>query len=426
MSATTLIATRGDRQNPNFERQDVYYCPRCRDAQHPDGIFKWDELCQHIPAATVTKSLKPKQVKPEVVSEILPEVETEIKITRAYGVEPALANDDFKLPAVDGSDWDYVLGPLPGQIDGWFPRGDLSLIGGSSGTNKSTLIIDLLVTQALRQKFLGHETFGLPYLILMTDRGERAYRRTMKRMRLDDKNIPASRVRSGTDEAALRDIVDKIEAATPFPAVVFLEGADMMVEDAAKMHFVTPFVDGLHKIASHYHLAIIGSVGAAKFKKGEGYATKRDIIFGSQAWGRKAETIAVLQYPTDHDETSDRRELTVVPRNAPTESFSMIFRNGRLELATPEDQKAIMAPEVEWFMSRTADPDTEWWTAGDLEAGLNMSPATAFRKVKEALAKKILRKKTGPREGAAALYQWNDDTATNPLLRAKKLAQANF
>ena len=41
------------------------------------------------------------------------------------------------------------------------------------------------------------------------------------------------------------------------PAVVFIEGADLLVEDPCKTQIVTPFVAGLRQIAEHYSLAII-------------------------------------------------------------------------------------------------------------------------------------------------------------------------
>ena len=98
----------------------------------------------------------------------------------------------------------------------------------------------------------------------------------------------------------------------------------MLVDDANKKSVVSPFMAALQKIAEHYHIAIIGSVGAPKTKAGEGYVAKRDNISGTEAWSRLSETVVLLQYPNGKD-TSIERELSVLPRNAASESFALVF-----------------------------------------------------------------------------------------------------
>lgn len=97
----------------------------------------------------------------------------------------------------------------------------------------------------------------------------------------------------------------------------------------------------LQDVAKHFHIALVCSVGAPKAKRGEDYTAKRDKLSGSEAWGRNCETVVVLEFSEEDDGTSPRRELTVLPRNAPAEKFSLQFEGGRLVpvAARPEEEK---------------------------------------------------------------------------------------
>lgn len=56
----------------------------------------------------------------------------------------ASADIEFHTPARPDPDGEYVIAPAEGQDDGWFPLGDISLIGGASGTGKTTWIFEML------------------------------------------------------------------------------------------------------------------------------------------------------------------------------------------------------------------------------------------------------------------------------------------
>jgi hypothetical protein len=315
---------------------------------------------------------------------------------------------EFKYPAVQGTPFDFVIGPALGASDGWFPRGDPSLVGGPSGSNKSTLLTDLLEAQKKHETFLGHETFGLPYLILMADRGKNAHTRTAKRMRYDPNVIPIEFLPTVWGAAALRAILQKIEAVTPIPAVVFVEGCDTLVENASKMEVVAPFMEGLQKIASHYHIALIGSVGAPKERVGEGYIATRDNIIGSVVWSRKSETIACLKY-VKGDDTDRRRKLVVLPRNAGAEKFDMKLEDGRLVVdhSAVEESAPKVGGDIAWYRAQG-----DWFTPEDVRAAWKMSRAQAYRCVTEAFTKHILKTKQKV-TGEARQYRWNDKE-TNP------------
>jgi hypothetical protein len=311
----------------------------------------------------------------------------------------------FKYPAVSGTPEDCVIGPMPGiKTEGWFARGDVHLVGGPSGASKSTFMIDLLETQLKSEKFLGHETFGMPYLILMSDRGRFAHLRTAKRMRFDPDLIPIKFLPSVTGMAAAKAILAAIESAPVIPQIVFVEGCDMLMENASKMEMVVPFLDAIQKIAAHYHLALVGSVGSPKTKQGEGYVSKRDNLFGTVAWGRKTETIAVLQCH-EGDDMSPRRNLSILLRNGPPEKYSLKLDSGRLVELAKEEVAPPEPLQVQWFKAQT-----DWFTSQDLQDGMGTSKATADRHIKSAYSKGQLKMKPGP-NGGARLYRWNTGPA---------------
>lgn len=337
------------------------------------------------------------------------------------GIQSASKELEFHLPAVTtGTNYDFVIEPAPGQTDGWFPLGSPSLIGGSSGSNKSTWMMHLLLAQLRQEPFLGHPTYARTYLVLMADRGEASHQRTMRRMRMENENIPIKFLSLKTGSAALQEIIGKIEETNPLPQIVFIEGCDMLVEDANKKQIVGPFMGALQKIATYYHLAIVGSVGAPKCKAGEGYIAKRDNISGTEAWSRLAETVVLLQYPKGKDTVSER-ELTVLPRNAPAESFVMVMKRGRLELQTEEDRRNAGGrdQEIQWVRAQAraakTDPTKKWWTVLDMEQALDIPRTTAYRWAQHACAKDHITEKPGKKgRSKAALYRWND-SKTNPL-----------
>jgi Bifunctional DNA primase/polymerase, N-terminal len=337
---------------------------------------------------------------------------------------------EFHIPAVEArTHRDYVIAPAVGEQDGWFPLGGVSLVGGPSGASKTTWMLQLLIDQRIRISVHRHETYGRPFLMLGADRGEAAHKRTMDRMNLSLASVPFKPLPLAWDLAAAQAIVDQIEATVPLPEIVFVEGVDMLVTDVNNIKAVSFFAHALQKIAQHFHTALIGSLGSPKVKEGHGYTATRDNLLGSGGWGRTAETVAVLQYPKN-DDTTGRRNLTVVLRNAPPEKFPLRFRNGRLEIDADnhegdKGEAGQASRDIEWYQEKaqqaTDDPTKKWWTILDMERALNMSHATADRHVKHDKTKRHLVQKPGGRHGrgSAALFCWNE-SKTNPLWVVQK------
>jgi hypothetical protein len=347
--------------------------------------------------------------------------------------KPAAGELIFTLPAIpvtEANDEEYVVAKLPNQRDdteGWFPRGEVSLVGGPSGAGKTTLMYQLLLAQARKGQFLGHETYGLSFCTMGIDRGAAAHRRTMKRMRFIPDMIPFEGLALSFDFDAVQQIVVKIESYaakhSALPAIVFIEGMDILLTKVNDILCLSTFLNLLHQVAARYHIAIIGSVGAPKIKVGQGYICLRDNVLGSSAWSRESETMIILQYPQGTPAaTKGKRVITALLRNGDEEKFTLGFNCGVLERVPDivENESEHTSTDIEWFQTQArlakSDPTKQYWTVLDMHEALGMPESTAARHIKHALSKGHVRVKTGKKtgKGAAAQYQWNASDS-NPL-----------
>jgi len=205
-------------------------------------------------------------------------------------------------------------------------------------------MFDMLFKQKQKYEFLGHRTFGRLFHVLAYDRGKNSGERTLDRMNMLPSDIPTTPLPDAMGTAAVQVIIDEIEKLEPLPGIIFIEGLDMLIDDTNKKSVVSPFMRKLQRVAAHFHIALIGSVGAPKTKRGEDYAAKRDKLSGSEAWGRNCETVCVMEFAEDDDGTTPRRSLTVLPRNAPAEKFTLEFQGGRLIPVQPsaEEEKPTL------------------------------------------------------------------------------------
>jgi hypothetical protein len=293
-------------------------------------------------------------------------------------------------PRVDGDAFDFVLNPFDGDIDGWFPRGEISLIAASSGGGKTTVMADLLEKQFAGEMVFGHTTNRLPYLVLMEDRSKNALKRTLTRMRLDPLKFPHE-IMHGEGGLAVK-VQRAILAQPTLPAVVFLEGIDLL-GDAADGKDVAQQLKLLQQLAEHYHIAIIGSTGSPKMKAKEGYTLLRDQVIGSSVWARKAETIIVLQ--REHGkETDDVTVMTVLPRNAKAEVFNMVFERGRYRAMTAEEMQAgkensASTALLNWIMER------ESFTRAELKRAFgSMSGTTLTQRIDGLIRSGVIKRHT--------------------------------
>lgn len=266
---------------------------------------------------------------------------------------PVICDDpEDELMEDDGVD-EYLVNALTKDHEGWFPKGDISLVGGSSGAGKTYWLMTLLEKVRHGADVWGHTTTQRDYRVLMMDRGAKAMRRTLDKLALSaDAKQRVIRV-TGKQQAAGPIAVMKEETErNPGAEAWFIEGLDLWLKEAAKMNEVSQVLDALQRLATRRNISIIASVGAPKEKTAEGRDTERyrgrDALFGSVAWGRKSETIVLIS-KTDNDPLHDDcpRQYSVLVRNGWSEHFWMAFKDGALQMvARPEPKpEPVKAPK---------------------------------------------------------------------------------
>ena len=230
----------------------------------------------------------------------------------------------------------YAIPPAKENQEGMFPLGDVSLIGGPSGAGKTTWFLPVLEDIRQGKPVLGRPTNAMDYRVLMHDRSLGAFFRTSRRLRLsEDAQDRVYRLTNSEQKMPAADFLgmymERMRADGEEVRIIFIEGLDMWTAgDVAKMADVSVFLEGLQRVAERYGVAVVGSVGNPKAKRGEEYQLQRDKLFGSVAWGRKTETIVGVQYADKEDDKSKVRVITVLPRNGQNEIYYVDFKNGRL------------------------------------------------------------------------------------------------
>jgi hypothetical protein len=258
---------------------------------------------------------------------------------------PVIFDDPDDEPMEDDGIDEYVVNALSKDHEGWFPKGEVSLVGGSSGTGKTYWIMTLLEKSRQGVEVWGHTTTARDYRVLMFDRGPKAMRRTLDRLHLSAEG--KSRVIRVTSAQQASGPVAVMTAATELHTGAeawLIEGLDLWLKEANKMCEVSQVLGDLHQIAARRNVAIIATVGAPKEKTAEGRDSERyrgrDTIFGSVAWGRRSETIVLIS-KTDNDPLHDDcpRQYTVFVRNGRAEHFWMAFKDGELTMVDRPEPK---------------------------------------------------------------------------------------
>ena len=178
-----------------------------------------------------------------------------------------------------------VIAPAKGQLDGWFLLRSVSLVGAPSGAGKTSILYHLLVDQRKGEPFLGHKTFGLPFYVIGADRGKDAHLRTMERMGLPADSVPFAKMPANVfGVEAVQMIVRKLEKLQErgeSPAMLLVEGVDFMVEENNDIIVVSQFMTSLTRVAEHFNIAIIATMGSPKLKAGQGYEMKRHLSWSA-------------------------------------------------------------------------------------------------------------------------------------------------
>lgn len=265
-------------------------------------------------------------------------------ILKAIKGEPIFDSRDDE-PIEDDGVTEYLVDALPEPMhEGWFPKGEVSLIGGSSGAGKTSWAMPLLEKIRKGSDVFGHSAKARDYRVLLHDRSKKAMQRTVKALGLSAESI--QRVIRLTSTQQSRPPAEILEAAIerePGVECWFVEGLDLWIPDPNKMEIVGPVIDGLQRIATRRDVVVLGTVGSPKQRGKDNKYFGRDALFGSAALARKVETVVLMQLHNEDDPNSVRR-CTVLPRNGRAETLYFEWQAEGLCLTTePQPVQEVKA-----------------------------------------------------------------------------------
>jgi hypothetical protein len=263
-------------------------------------------------------------------------------IMKAIKSEPVFEDAPEDVIEDDGIDEYVVESAGPGH-EGWFPLGDISLVGGSSGSGKTYWAMTLLEKVRHGMEVWGHKTVARDYRVLMHDRGAKGMRRTLNALGLSaDAKERVIRLTRKQQVLKPAEVLEACIERAPGVQAWFIEGLDMWFPDVLKMNIVAPLLDDLQRVATRRNVAVVATVGAPKEKTATGRDSERyhgrDALFGSAALARKAETVVLIS-KTDVDDENSPRQYSVLPRNGRAERFWMRFSDGGLVVVDRPEPK---------------------------------------------------------------------------------------
>jgi hypothetical protein len=239
-------------------------------------------------------------------------------ISKAIKGEP-IFEDTANTEIEDDSPTEYLIEGLPEPMhEGWFPLGEVSLIGGSSGAGKTSWAMPMLEKIRKGESVFEHAVKPREYRVLLHDRSKKATKRTIAALGLSYEAV--ERTIRLTSNQQMRPPAEILEAAIerePGVRAWFIEGLDLWIPDSNKMQVVAPLIDSLQRVAIRNNVAVLGTVGSPK-QKGKDKYHGRDALFGSSSLARKVETVVLLELHNSDDPNSVRR-CTVLPRNGRAE-----------------------------------------------------------------------------------------------------------
>jgi hypothetical protein len=247
----------------------------------------------------------------------------------------------------------FLVLPDHDDQEGLFPRGELSLIAGASGSWKTTVFLAFIKAWRKGEKFFGRRICRSngKYLIVSFDRSKNGFARTAVRMGEDPNNFHLVELGPEDLDRDPRDIIADIAAQGDFQDLqfLFIEGIDLKAGDVdvgrqgkggiGDSHLVSKMMRALQKISEKHRFALIASVGSPKQKSSDKYSSKRDQIIGSQAWARVTETVVHLAQVDENDPNS-HRTLSFLPRNGKDEEIKIMLDPQHCPVPAPKTATA--------------------------------------------------------------------------------------
>jgi RecA-family ATPase len=231
-------------------------------------------------------------------------------------------------------------------VDGLLPAHEVHLLGGSSGSGKTTFSFQVFLAEWQQgNAIFGHESHPVPYVYVSLDRSRSSVTRTLERLGLTEaitrlvcqEDIAETSVTIGA-------VMDEVMKAYPDSKLIVIEGFQLLVGEKGNGYTsVARMLKKAARICSKYKLTIIGVCHSPKMKIDESFQHPREMLLGSVSWGAYSDTIITLNL----DENTGIISVHVMPRNAASEKHELRFgENGVLEHVIYKNKKHSMCVKI--------------------------------------------------------------------------------
>lgn len=207
-------------------------------------------------------------------------------------------------------------------VDDLFECGELHIIGGASGSGKTSWLLPMIKDWSEGKDILGHKSHPAPYVYLSCDRSFSALEMTLKRLGLSDWKIHGFTfddldINFNLDHTEL-DFLDMIQKFPSEIEVFFIDAIGWFTPTGNKATYVDilKFWSKIKTTTIKSGKTIIGTTHCPKSKPGEGYSNPRDRLHGSVAQAAIGSTIIVFDTGDEKDITNKQRFISVCPRNS--------------------------------------------------------------------------------------------------------------
>lgn len=254
-------------------------------------------------------------------------------------------------------------------IDGVLPANEVHLLGGSSGSGKTTFTFQVFLAQWQKgEAFFGHESHPVPYVYVSLDRSRSSVTRTLERLGLEKEITRVVCQEEVPEEVLTVELVVKAAIrAYPDSKLVIIEGFQLLAGEKGNGYTsVGKVLKKAARLCSQHHLTVLGVCHSPKMKLDEGFQHPREMIMGSVSWGAYSDTIITLNL----DELTGIITVAVMPRNAASERYEMRFgQNGILEPVVHKSKKNFITQRIEGLTAGrpiTRDEIRAWGKASSI------------------------------------------------------------
>lgn len=272
-------------------------------------------------------------------------------------------------------------------IEGILPANEPHLLGGSSGSGKTTFTFQWLLNQWQDgNPFFGHQSNPVPYSYISLDRSRSSVTRTLQRLNLE-KSITRVICQEDVPEdcVTVTQVVKEAKRIHPDSQLLIIEGFQLLVGD--KGNHYTPVANLLKRtsrICTTQGLTILGICHSPKMKNDESYQHPRESIMGSAAWGAYSDTVMTLSL----DEATGTITTRILPRNGAMETHSLVFGvNGTLVPLDAAKPREAIKLRIESLSAGSAVMRVEILRWAE---GYGVSAKTADRVITGCLKNKVL------------------------------------